>query len=322
MRTVMKAVAEPHALRADRWRETVSSTFAGLEIELERPPDERDQIMVGQAGPLQVIESRSGPGQARRSARHIRRHDPGRYLLFVLADGSTTAEQLGHRTEYRPGDLGLVDLSSPFVCSYSQRRAVMLSYPKSLNPLPADEVAALAGTWMDGTSGTAALISGLVRQLPRHLETDDQGASAQVGAAVLDLLHVGLASRLDRPDRVGPGAHLRALRTRCRAYIETHLADPDLSPEAVATAHHISLRHLHRLFEGAGDGVAGMIRRRRLDRSRRDLLDPALLDRPVAAIGAAWGFPDAAHFNRTFKRAYGLPPASFRREYARPRSQA
>lgn len=318
MRTVLKAVAEPHALRADRWRETVSSTFGGLEIALERDPDEHDQIVLGQAGPLQVIESRSGPGQARRSARHVRRHDPDRYLLFVLADGSTTAEQLGHRTDYRPGDLGLVDLSAPFLCTYTRRRAVMLSYPKSLCPLRKDEVGALAGTWMDGTSGTAALISGLVRQLPRHLETDDQVASVQVGSAVLDLLHVGLASQLDRPDSVGPGARHRALRTRCRAYIEAHLADPDLSPATVAAAHHISLRHLHRLFEDAGDGVAGLIRRRRLDRSRRDLLDPALLDRPVAAVGAQWGFPDAAHFNRTFKRAYGLPPAGFRREYARP----
>jgi AraC-like DNA-binding protein len=121
---------------------------------------------------------------------------------------------------------------------------------------------------------------------------------------------------------VDVGTQRRVLRTRCRAFIEAHLADSDLSPAVVATAHHVSLRYLHRLFEDGGDGVAGHIRRRRLDRARRDLLDPTLLDRPVSAIGARWGFGDPAHFNRTFKRAYGLPPAGFRREYVVPAGDA
>jgi AraC-like DNA-binding protein len=322
MRTVMKAVAEPHARRTEFWRDTVYSTFSGLDVRLDRVPDERDELVVGQAGPVQVIESRSGPGQAVRTARHVRRHDPDRYLLFVQAEGSDLGEQFDHCTRYQPGDLGLVDLSAPLRCTHTDRRAVMLSYPKALCPLREDEVASLAGMRINGQGGTAALISGLVRQLPRHLETDDQATSAQVGAAVLDLLHVGLAAQLDRKSAVEGGSRRRALRIRCRAFIEARLTDPDLTPAAVAAAHHISLRYLHRLFEDTGVGVAGLIRRRRLDRVRRDLLDPTLLDRPVAAVGARWGFGDPAHFNRTFKRAYGLPPAGFRREYTRHPTQA
>jgi AraC-like DNA-binding protein len=318
MRTVMKAAATPLADRTERWRDTLDATFSGLDVRLDRVPDERDQVMVGQAGPLQVIESLSGPGQVRRSARHVRRHDPDRYLLFVQSTGCDVGEHYDHCAEYRPGDLGLLDLSAPLRCTHSTRRAVMLTYPKALCPLREDEVASLAGVRIDGRGGTAALISGLVQQLPRHLETDDQATGAQVGAAVLDLLHVGLATHLDRTSVVEPGTRRLALRTRCRAFIEAHLSDPDLTPTVVAAAHHISLRYLHRLFEDAGDGVAGMIRRRRLDRARRDLLDPTLADRPVAAVGARWGLRDAAHFNRAFKRVYGLPPAVFRHEYGPP----
>jgi AraC-like DNA-binding protein len=54
------------------------------------------------------------------------------------------------------------------------------------------------------------------------------------------------------------------------------------------------------------------VRLRRLDRCRRDLLDPALRDRPVSAIAARWGFGDAAAFSRAFRTAYGLPPGEFR----------
>ncbi len=31
-----------------------------------------------------------------------------------------------------------------------------------------------------------------------------------------------------------------------------------------------------------------------------------------------WGMPDAAHFSRTFRAAYGAPPAEFRVRSARP----
>jgi AraC-like DNA-binding protein len=79
-----------------------------------------------------------------------------------------------------------------------------------------------------------------------------------------------------------------------------------------ATAHHISLRYLHKLFEGQPTTASGWIRQRRLERCRRDLLDPALGDRSVGAIAARWGLIDAAHFSRLFRAAYGLPPGEYR----------
>lgn len=97
------------------------------------------------------------------------------------------------------------------------------------------------------------------------------------------------------------------------AFIEERLGDPSLSPAAIAAAHFISLRYLHRLFEGEQTTVADWIRRRRLERCRRDLLDPALRDRPVSAVAARWGLPSAAHFSRLFRAAHGVPPAEYRR---------
>ena len=85
-----------------------------------------------------------------------------------------------------------------------------------------------------------------------------------------------------------------------------------MTPTTIAAAHHISLRYLHKLFEAQGTTVAGWIRRRRLDRCRVDLLDPAYRARPVSAIGARWGFPDASRFNRVFRAAHGVPPGEYR----------
>jgi AraC-like DNA-binding protein len=98
-----------------------------------------------------------------------------------------------------------------------------------------------------------------------------------------------------------------------RAFIEEHLGDPDLTPPAVAAAHYVSVRYLHKLFETQEASVAEWIRQRRLERCRRDLLDSALSALPVNAIAARWGLLNAAHFSRAFRAAYGTAPGEYRR---------
>jgi AraC-like DNA-binding protein len=125
---------------------------------------------------------------------------------------------------------------------------------------------------------------------------------------VTTLLHSELGSRIE-----GPLDGRASLVREIEQFIEQHLADPDLHPESVAAAHFISLRYLHRIFEGRGHSVASWIRSRRLDRCQRDLLDPILGDLPVSVIASRWGFYDAPHFSRLFRQRYGLPPSEYRR---------
>jgi AraC-like DNA-binding protein len=136
---------------------------------------------------------------------------------------------------------------------------------------------------------------------------------SRLGTTVLDLLTVAVAAHVDRARSVPPETQQRALVPQIRAFIEEHLADPELSPATIAAAHFISVRYLHKLFETEDTTVADLIRRRRLERCRRDLLDPAQQTRPVSAIAARWGFTDPAHFSRLFRATHGIPPAQYRR---------
>jgi len=62
--------------------------------------------------------------------------------------------------------------------------------------------------------------------------------------------------------------------------------------------------------------VAALIRERRLEHCRAELADAAHAGRPVAVVGARWGFTDPAHFSRAFRARYGVAPGRFRREAA------
>ena len=101
-----------------------------------------------------------------------------------------------------------------------------------------------------------------------------------------------------------------------QSYIDARLGDPGLNPDELARACFISTRYLHRVFETAGLSVCDFIRSARLDRCRRDLVDPAFADQPISAIASRWGLPSAPHFSRLFRKAYGCSPREFRRSGA------
>ncbi|MFI6870825.1 helix-turn-helix domain-containing protein [Nocardia sp. NPDC050406] len=134
----------------------------------------------------------------------------------------------------------------------------------------------------------------------------------RLSSAVVDLVSVALAERTDSALVLGSEAGQRTLLPRIQSFIDERLGDPELCPEMIAAAHHISTRYLYKLFRAEGCGVAEWIRGRRLERCRADLLDPAARGRTAHAIATRWGFTSPAHFTRIFRRAYGFPPGEFR----------
>jgi AraC-like DNA-binding protein len=80
----------------------------------------------------------------------------------------------------------------------------------------------------------------------------------------------------------------------------------------IAAENYISVRHLHKLCEAEGTTVAAWIRARRLERCRRDLLDPSLRTHPVSAVATRWGFVNPEHFSRLFRAIHQLPPGEYR----------
>jgi AraC-like DNA-binding protein len=257
--------------------------------------------------------SQTMPGGARRAARHLRGAEPELYKIDVLARGSGVVEQSGREARLGPGDLTLVDLARPagWAMSSSLRNVAMV-FPAAMLPLRRDEVARLTAVRIPGDRGSGALVSSLARQLVAHLDDGRPAERGRLGTAVLDLLTVALADRLERREELAPETRERALLVHVRAFVEERLGDPGLSPGTIAAAHHVSLRYLHKLFETEQTTIAAWIRQRRLERCRRDLLDPALRSWPVSAIGARWGLTNPAHFSRLFRAAYGVAPAEFR----------
>jgi AraC-like DNA-binding protein len=315
MSVLVRATDVSVASRPEYLHEGLRAVLGPLNIRTDEGNELPDQVRAADLGALHVGELwASRPGGADRTRHHIQRMEADLVKVDVVAQGEVDIEQDGRQARLHAGDYAFVDLARPAHWTNSSSvRVLAIAFPRQLLPLRTDDTTKLTAVGLNADDGPGALFSSTARQLARHLDHFDVASGVRVGTATLDLLTVALAGRLDRGGGLPPDVPQRVLIVRMRAFIEDQLADSDLTPSAIARAHHVSLRYLYKLFEGEQKSVAGLIKERRLERCRRDLLDPSLRHLPVSAIAARWGMPNAAHFSHAFRAAYGMAPVEYRR---------
>jgi len=313
MSVLLRVEDEPPNTRLDYFRHIVADSIAPFGVAVDAECELRAQIHTGPVGPAHIAQITGPRMKVFRTHRLIRAADPELLKIDVLVRGRTVFAQGEREATLAPGDFTLVDLSRPCRLAFEEPNDVVaVKFPRAALPLRHNDLERLTAVPISGREGLGAPISLLARHLAGRLADFRPTEGARLATALIDLLVVTFAERLDRIATIAPGTRRRALLTSVQSFIEQRLGDPELSPSGTAAAHHISLRYLHKLFEGQGETVSGWIRARRLERCRRDLLDPTLRDWPVSVIAARWGLTDASHFSRLFRAAYGLPPAEYR----------
>jgi AraC-like DNA-binding protein len=312
----------PPGQRHAAWRNVVCDTLGPLDLRSDPGTPLRGEIAAGQLGLVNVgrVET-STPHSVHRTPGQIRRGSPELYRVALTMSGHACLLQGDRAARLGPGEFAIYDFSRPYELAYdSGVRLAVFSFPREILALPADLVAGLAAVPVRTDAGTGALAAPLLRQVALDMDTYQPASSARLSTVVMTLLSTAIAEHVGRAGALPPESRERALVLRIHAFIEQNLGEAGLAPGTVAAAHYISVRYLYRLFEAQGTTVAAWIRHRRLERCRADLADPALDGTPANAVAARWGLPDPAHFNRLFKRTYGLPPAEYRRTFATPAS--
>ena len=302
--------------RLDHWLQSADAAY--LPVQVRSPATEKFSARMWgyELGPLGFFRIVATPNTMVRDARQIAACDPECLHLSVVSRGRISATQEGRTGVARMGDIISYDTSYPVVFQADQPyESFIVRIPRSL----------LGRHEADITSQTAMGISG-VNGLPRAAvaffrSLADGFRDGTITAAdtpnmvdfVLDLVRGLYTLPASVPESTRARSHAEIL-LNVQSYIETHLGDPALGPEEIARAMFISTRYLHKLFESEGTTVCRWIRASRLERCRRDLLDPAHDDETILAIASRWGLPGAQHFSRLFRSEYGCTPRDIRRE--------
>ncbi|CAB3966179.1 AraC family transcriptional regulator [Burkholderia aenigmatica] len=236
-----------------------------------------------------------------RTARQIRADGLDHYYLLLHLGGSITW-QFGKRTvDTRPGGLYLIDTAHAFDCIVRTGDTVIVTLPRDLfHP----DTAKLHGWAM------APAMGGILADYLLAFHDNLTGLSAAqvpyLTQATTNLLHACVQPCPDTLMQAGTEIDA-ALRERARSYIEQHLTDPGLCPDAICKAIGVSRPKLYRLFQPDG-GVMKLVQRTRLVRIRNRLADPTRPRARISDLAWRYGFASDKHFSRSFKAEFGHSP--------------
>ncbi|MFE7135086.1 helix-turn-helix domain-containing protein [Streptomyces sp. NPDC057638] len=303
----------PTAEREDAWHHVT-----GHALTVDRSVDFRATLQVIDLGAAQVSAVTYSPLNSLRSATSIRRDDPEILSVALTVRGHKLLNQNGRRARLDAGDLVAYTSVWPYEASTDvtgvqegTAASIVAEVPRTLLPLPANQIDRLLATPLPGRDGMGALLSHFLTHLVADTSPYRPADGPRLGVVLLDLITALLAHHLDDPP-IPSESRQHALFLRIQAFVHQHLGDPQLTPSTIAAAHHISIRYLYKLFHQHGLAVAEWIRTRRLERCHRELADPRLRTVPIHAIAARWGFTDSANFSRAFRAAYAISPKEFR----------
>ncbi len=305
--------------RLESWSEVLAATHLAFDVQPTEatPTDFQAAVTRRRFSDLTLVDCASMPFRGHRPSGVIdgtrAQHDQENILGFQFVGRGVEMVREGSRAlALQAGDVVLWDGLQPTdieIVEPFHKRTLIFPRDRVLGVCPRlaeqDAFPHLEG------NGPARLLVRYMNALVQELPRLDACARAAAADAALELLRGAVEPTLPT-SRSGTRA---AMRAEIRRYVRAHLQDPSLGPGSIARAYAMSVRALHALFEDSDESVAGLVRAERLARCMDDLRRPN--GGAVTEIAFRWGFSDAAHFSRRFKRTFGVTPSEVRHQ-ARP----
>lgn len=301
--------------RLARWNEVANSLFPDTGVRGDARDEFNGRISWIEIGRLMLAEFMSTSMEVARETEHIHRQDHW-YEVNLQIEGHYIFNQGGREVSAGPRSIILYDSQQPYRMNFpGEYRQLALKVPRDMLRDRVPCLDSLIAREVDGNGLPGKLLFDFIVSLCEFSASPKLPAlKSRLETHVVDLLATAL---MDVADDQNLSAVRQSQLVRIKSYILANLDNPDLGPSEVAREQNISLRSLYELFEGETTQVAQWIKVQRLERIRRDLVDPLMQSLPITSIALRWGFKDFSHFSRAFRARYGIPPRDFRRQYIR-----
>jgi AraC family transcriptional activator of tynA and feaB len=310
----------------------LKSNFCSSRVDTrDGEPDFDARLQCLELGPMNVIRfCGTATHTAQRSLRHVQKDQTDSYLLYLPITAAIDMEQDGMLTRIIPGTFAFVRTSQPFsgACWRHEPAEGAPSEYESLHVrLPAPMVRAriphldqYCNRIFPLKPGASRIMATLIESLLLEAEALGRRHVRAVGNSLLEMICAAAQEGIGGAESLAAARDrtMELNRERVKAFIEASLSNPALSTGLIAEKCGMSIRYLHSLFEGQGETVACSVREQRLQKCRSALRDPRMRDVSATKIAFTWGFNDAAHFSRAYRKRFGVAPSEDRDPAGRP----
>lgn len=294
------------------WQDAICDAIVNLDCRAPEPALFGGSILVHEFGELRLSTMKSDQMSLVRSPQRISRVREDCLLIAIEGHARSFGVQDGREAQLLKGDFALFDSTRPYDVGFRPGfQHLVIRIPRAALQNRVGPLHNLTGVRIRGDGGAGRLASQFFLALQTELDHLNEAAAARLGQSGLDLIAAALA---DITERAIPNesAHRSAWVLRIKDFINTHLADPALSPPMVAAALGISTRYLNALFAEETMSVERYIWERRLTRCRDALASGAQRASSISSIAFGWGFNDMSHFSRVFRNRFGSSPREYR----------
>jgi AraC-like DNA-binding protein len=304
--------AVPLTERPDYWSRIRQSLFKD-DCHIRPDPDDafRASVSLVRVGPLTLSDCRGSSFRMTRQGCG----EPGSLALLIQEEGECAIRHHESETLLGPGTLCIFPAGSPVeVEMRGAYRQFSLRFQAGLLSERFPDWERRAFSLIPCDSGAGGIFLGLVRAMRQHGESSNSQCCAEAFQAMLGLLATALgehAGDASQPPATRMASYHKA---RIRSFVLENLANPELDISRIADAVGLSSRYLHSLFADEPMQLMQWVWTERLERCRKALACHEGSGRSVSAVAYSWGFNDASHFSRAFRKRYGVCPREIQAE--------
>lgn len=249
------------------------------------------------------------------ASRHRVVHEPPASLapsaaIVLQITGKSVIEQQGRTVRLAPGHWSVCDSTLPYTLTSpgpSQRLLLLIPHDCLDEDIDLDLFTSRS---FSGTAGVGRLVFGIAGWIVEELTSIDSERADVLAKTITQIINLAIHEKMGR--RATEPAR-GTLGDRIREYVADHLRDPHLSLDSIAKHLNSSKRSLHRAVSSSNSSIHDLIWHQRLDRCRRDLLDPSQSRQSIAEIAHSWGFKNFTHFSQAFRDRFGISAREARR---------
>ncbi len=208
----------------------------------------------------------------------------------------------------------LFDLSQPTKTSTSDFANLSLIIPRSSLEGALQQPEDHNMKVLDANEGITAVLRDTYLSLFKNIDSMSLEHSERVLSSITDLL----ATSLNSSEKYGSRdfhQHQATTVYAIKRFIQTHIANPDLSPAFIAAEMGFSRSKLYRIFDKIG-GVTEYIRQQRMQKAYHLLTQPNLSHIPIYQVALEFGYNTDNSFIRAFREHFGITPSDARNQYS------
>jgi AraC-like DNA-binding protein len=299
----------PVAERVPFWREVLGLNLLRLDIEPVADQLFEGELRICRLPGVNLLSSNTtAPSRWNRTNRELVDGNDD-FVLMINCAGKFIRSQRGQDLEVGTGDAVCILNDEPASVGPDTfaHDAVMVQR-RTLSYLVSD-IEETARRPVSRENEALRLLGLYAANLHQEMALADPTLVRLVATHVQDLVAVAVGATRDGR-QIAMARGVRA--ARLKAIKADFAANPHLSLTELATHQRVTPRYVQRLFEESGETFTDYAMEQRLTSAYRMLRDQHLRHLTAAAIAYQAGFNDLSHFNRRFRRRFGMTPTDLR----------